>query len=242
MRTEIDGGEVVAELAAAGAGIAAEDLPRLFAGLGDETPRGQRTGGGAALSLAVAAAIVERHGGRLSAARPAMGSAMGSATGAAVGSEHGVTFTVRLPRAAAAPIAPAPRTEPGAAAGGRPLHILLVEDHPDTAEAMAELLRLDGHRVTVATSVAAARAAADAALADGGGLDLVISDLGLPDGTGHELMRGLAGRGLAAIALSGFGAAEDRDASRDAGFRLHLTKPVDLKTLRQAIRSLSIPP
>jgi PAS domain S-box-containing protein len=223
LRTAVEGDEVVAEVAATGAGIAPEEVPHLFAGLGDEPPSGLRPGGGAALSLAVAAAIVERHGGRLTAASPAGEPAGHPASG--------VTFTLRLPRAPrpAEAAAPAPAAVP---ASGPPRRILLVEDHADAAEALAELLRLDGHQVTVATSLAEARERV------GDGIDLVISDLGLPDGSGHELMSALAGRGLPAIALSGFGTAEDRDASRAAGFRLHLTKPVDLKALRQAVRAI----
>ncbi|HEX9671606.1 MAG TPA: response regulator, partial [Thermoanaerobaculia bacterium] len=124
-------------------------------------------------------------------------------------------------------------------------HILLVEDHPDTAAAMADLLRGIGHRVTTAASVEAALAAAAAVERQGGnggggGIDLVVSDLGLPDGSGYDLMRELARRyGLRGIALSGYGMEDDVQQSREAGFERHLTKPVDLRSLDAAIREAS---
>jgi CheY-like chemotaxis protein len=119
-----------------------------------------------------------------------------------------------------------------AADGG--LHILLVEDHIDTAEAMAELLREMGHQVTVAGSVAGGRAAAEC---QAGRLDLVVSDLGLPDGSGLDLMTELHGRyGVRGIALSGYGMEEDVLKSLAAGFERHLTKPIDLQALQAAIQ------
>jgi CheY-like chemotaxis protein len=90
-----------------------------------------------------------------------------------------------------------------------------------------------GHRITVAGSVAAGLAAAD----QGGRIDLVVSDLGLPDGTGLELMQELNIRyGVRGIALSGYGMEEDVRRSLDAGFERHLTKPVNVQALHTAIR------
>jgi CheY-like chemotaxis protein len=143
----------------------------------------------------------------------------------------------------------APAATPGEATGTS-LHILLVEDHLDTALAMAELLRAMGHRVTTAASVGQGLAAAAAAQAGqnsatgsagsgapGSPIDLVVSDLGLPDGHGHDLMRELKRRyGLAGIALSGYGMEEDIQQSREAGFDRHLTKPVGIRVLEAAIR------
>jgi CheY-like chemotaxis protein len=117
-----------------------------------------------------------------------------------------------------------------------------VEDHADTAEAMADLLRLIGHEVVVAGSVAAGLAAAAAVeKADAAaGIDLVVSDLGLPDGSGHDLMRELKDRyGWKGIALSGYGMEDDVRRSQDAGFARHLTKPVALEALRDAIRQVA---
>jgi hypothetical protein len=118
----------------------------------------------------------------------------------------------------------------------RQLRLLLVEDHPDTADAMADLLRALGHEVRVAGTVAAGLAAAKAALESGEGIDLVISDLGLPDGTGMDLMRELVARyGLRGIALSGYGTEEDVRRSLEAGFTRHLTKPVNFQALEAVI-------
>jgi two-component system CheB/CheR fusion protein len=122
--------------------------------------------------------------------------------------------------------------QPGSAAEERPLHILLVEDHADTAEAMSALLGALGHRVTRADSVAAALEAATEAEA----VDLVVSDLGLPDGSGHDLMRALSALGLRGIALSGYGMEEDIRKSHEAGFEKHLTKPIDAEVFKAAIR------
>jgi hypothetical protein len=98
---------------------------------------------------------------------------------------------------------------------------------------MADLLRARGHEVLVAGCVAEALACA---AAHQHALDLVISDLGLPDGHGCDLMRELAARyRLPGIALSGFGTDEDVRRSRESGFARHLTKPVNIQALEAAI-------
>jgi CheY-like chemotaxis protein len=133
----------------------------------------------------------------------------------------------------------APAGPASAAEGASPgLRVLLVEDHADTAEAMSDVLRAAGHRVTragsVAEALAAALAAAHAANGNGTGrpFDLVVSDLGLPDGSGHDLMRELIQRyGLRGIAVSGYGMEEDLRRSHEAGFYRHLTKPVTPRLL-----------
>src|SRR5205085_8476022 len=141
---------------------------------------------------------------------------------------------VELPAADAPPPAAAPTRRGARKAAGRAMHVLVVEDHAPTLNVMSKLLRNLGHRVTGATSVASATAAARQ-----DGIDLIISDLGLPDGSGLDVMRQVrekyAGR---AIALTGYGMESDVTASRDAGFAEHLTKPVDLDMLDRAIRRL----
>lgn len=109
--------------------------------------------------------------------------------------------------------------------------ILLVEDHEDTLKVMSKLLGRLGYVVTPAATCAAALSAAQ-----GQPFDLVISDLGLPDGTGVELMRELHTRyRLTGIALTGYGADEDVKSTQDAGFVDHLVKPVDFDKLQQAV-------
>jgi signal transduction histidine kinase/ActR/RegA family two-component response regulator len=220
-----DSGEMVVEIADNGPGIEPELLPRIF----DAFQQGQRAitrrFGGLGLGLAISERIVELHGGRISAASEGRG--------------RGATFTVRLPAGAVpAPYHPAekPRTAPAPA---RPLHILLVEDHADTAEAMADLLRVTGREVTVAGSMAEGLSAVRDRRQDGR-IDLVLSDIGLPDGSGLELMAELSRRyGLPGIALTGYGMDEDVARSRAAGFACHLTKPVSLEQLEIAIRQVA---
>jgi CheY-like chemotaxis protein len=127
----------------------------------------------------------------------------------------------------------------GGDAPGQPpgLRILLVEDHPDTAAALAQLLGAMGHQATVANTMAAAL---DVAARQP--FDLVVSDIGLPDGDGHQLMRELALRyHLCGIAVSGYGMEEDRRRSLSAGFRFHLTKPISLSQLQAAIAQAAAP-
>jgi CheY-like chemotaxis protein len=114
----------------------------------------------------------------------------------------------------------------------RSLKILIVEDHEDTALFMSQLLKMRGHHVAMAGSVEAALA-----LSLQQPFDLVISDLGLPDGSGLDLIRRIhrENQQIKAIALSGYGRDEDIRKSRDAGFIEHLIKPVSLDQLQEAI-------
>ena len=123
----------------------------------------------------------------------------------------------------------APSSNPQSATRNRKfLNILLVEDHTSTASTMARLLRTMGHQVDVAHGV---RAALDLSAAKR--FDLLISDIGLPDGTGHDLMRELRARHpIPGIALSGFGMEEDIKRSKAAGFAEHWTKPINVEQLK----------
>jgi DNA-binding response OmpR family regulator len=117
------------------------------------------------------------------------------------------------------------------------VQILFVEDHKDTARVLGRILKSAGFEVSHADSLARARE-----LAAGRRFDLVISDLGLPDGSGLDLMRHLREtHGLSGIALSGFGSDDDVTASKAAGFAEHVTKPVDWERLRSAIERLTPP-
>src|SRR6185295_254111 len=189
-------GWLVVEISDTGIGIDPELLPRIFDAFEQgELRAANRFGSGLGLGLAISRAIVGYHGGTLEVHSEGPGC--------------GATFRVRLPLipvpAGAADEAREPSRAPAQAV--RALRILLVEDHADTAEAIAELLRLLGHEVTVALTLSAGLAAAEESHSRGpGGIDLVVSDLGLPDGNGLDLMRELAGRyGLKGIALSGYG-------------------------------------
>jgi CheY-like chemotaxis protein len=118
----------------------------------------------------------------------------------------------------------------------------MVDDHEDTRSAMKKLLERSGYHVTTADSV---RGAIDGAAGDQP-IDILISDIGLPDGSGLEIMRhfrhraGGAGGGklVRGIALSGFGMEEDIRRSREAGFEHHLTKPVTFDRLRAVLKQI----
>jgi two-component system CheB/CheR fusion protein len=226
-----DGQELVVEVSDTGMGIEPATIPLIFTAFEQGPSAISRKLGGLGLGLSISKAIADLHGGRITAVSQGYG--------------RGATFRVHLPAGRwpdDARIAPLP-TSPVAAPTPVPvpritrqLHLLLVEDHPDTAEAMAELLRALGHAVRLAGSVAQGLATAAAALEAGEVIDLVISDLGLPDGSGMDLMRELVSRyGLRGIALSGYGTEEDVRRSLEAGFTRHLTKPVNFQALEAVI-------
>jgi CheY-like chemotaxis protein len=118
---------------------------------------------------------------------------------------------------------------------GRRLRLLVVEDHVDSAELLAELLEHHGHTVRVATTVSDAMAIANEQT-----FDVVVSDVGLPDASGYDLMEQLRDRyAMKGIAMTGSGRASDIEAGRAAGFAMHLTKPVSLSRLQQALEELA---
>jgi CheY-like chemotaxis protein len=192
-------------------------LERIFVPMEQGDPAVTRQFGGLGLGLAISRSLAETHGGHLRASSPGRG--------------QGATFTLELPTC--------PRPSPSARDGGRRegevpagLRILLVEDNADTLAILARLLRARGHEVLDAATLAEARE-----LAEGRTLDLIITDLGLPDGSGTELLRTLApATGARGIALSGFGMEHDLRKSEQAGFAAHLTKPIDFARLESAIR------
>lgn len=133
---------------------------------------------------------------------------------------------------------PSVATKPEAA--GRQLaeagkrRILVVDDHGDTLRAMKLLLRRLGYEVLAAENMTDALR-----IAQHEPFDILLSDIGLPDGSGLELLRRIRlRRDVPALALSGFGMDEDLERSRDAGFSDHLTKPVSIDRLRAAIAQL----
>lgn len=117
---------------------------------------------------------------------------------------------------------------------GRALRLLLVEDHIDSAELLAELLQTHGHTVSVATTASAART-----LASQQTFDVIVSDVGLPDASGYELMTELrALYAIKGIAVTGSGRASDVERARVAGFSMHLTKPITLGRLAAALEQV----
>jgi CheY-like chemotaxis protein len=224
--TDLGDDEIRVEVVDTGIGIDAELLPRIFDAFEQGASSITRQFGGLGLGLAISKALVEAHQGRITA----------HSDGPGTGSTFGVEMRTVVP---ASTQALSPRD--GAAAIEHRLRILLVEDHADSAKVMQRLLRKAGHDVETAPSVAAALRAFEGAAAP---FDLLVSDLGLPDGSGHDLMRELARRPnpVRAIALSGFGTEEDVQRSLAAGFAAHLTKPVPMATLRQMIAQVAASP
>jgi CheY-like chemotaxis protein len=118
------------------------------------------------------------------------------------------------------------------------LRVLVVEDHPDSARIIARVLQSAGYSVKTAHTAAAALDLAAQEV-----FDIVVSDIGLPDGTGYELMQQLrARREVKGIAMSGYGMDEDLRRSREAGFSEHLVKPILAEQIEQAIgRVMGLP-
>jgi len=208
--------DVLVEIADTGQGIAADDLPKIFEAFAQGSEASSPRFGGLGLGLSISRFIVAEHGGRIWAESAGLG--------------KGAVFFIDLPALVAGEDGSKPvEHEPGPVPAG--LRILLVEDDESTRVTLERLLQRRGHRIAVAATAGQARK-----LAADGEFDLFISDLGLPDGSGHDLMRELRRiKEVPAIALSGFGMDEDVFRSRTSGFGEHLTKPVDMAALDRAI-------
>jgi CheY-like chemotaxis protein len=112
--------------------------------------------------------------------------------------------------------------------------VLVVEDHDDTLRSMKLLLTRLGYEVLAAENMTEALR-----IARQQHFDILLSDIGLPDGSGLELLKQIRSiREVPALALSGFGMDDDIERSRDAGFSDHLTKPVSIDRLQAAIAQL----
>ena len=221
LRTSVVGGtKFRIRLTDSGRGIGSDSLERIFQPFeqGDLSVPPQF--GGLGLGLAIAKGIVDAHEGQIRAESSGSGS--------------GATFTVTLPLAETQqiPNAEPPRPEPLAA--NKAVRILLVDDHQDTLEFMSRFLTLCGHEVVTASTYGEALSVGQQQE-----FDLVISDIGLPDGNGYELMHVLQALSpIKGIALSGYGMKADVDRSVAAGFSAHLTKPCDLSVLNSTIEKI----
>lgn len=221
VRTWSSASRVAVEVEDTGVGFEPGEAARLFVPF-DQLGRDSESGGGLGLGLAISKGIVDLHEGVLSALSPGPG--------------RGSRFVVELALSVEQELPSAPRipTEPPrASALVRRYRLLLVEDHDDSAEMMQELLESEGYAVVRARSVAEALAV------DISSIDAIISDLGLPDGSGHALLKGFEKAPLPpAIALSGRGMQADLEASAAAGFELHLTKPISFESLLESLSSV----
>lgn len=115
------------------------------------------------------------------------------------------------------------------------LRILIIEDHSDTLQALSNLLTHFGHEISVADDAESARK-----IIRSKEFDVVLADIGLPDGSGYDLIaEAKRKRPVKAVALTGFGAPDDIARGKEAGFDFHLTKPVDFHELRAVLGQIA---
>jgi signal transduction histidine kinase len=218
--------EIQIRISDTGIGIEEEKIGKIFNAFEQGQTSITRRFGGLGLGLAISKSMVNAHGGKIRVESP--------------GKDRGATFIVELKTVAAPAGAEngADDERPVVAENERVLsrrhRLLVVDDHADTCSGMKMMLERRGYDITVAHS--AGQAVEETQRED---FDLLISDIGLPDRSGYELMRELRqSKGLLGIALSGFGMEADVNKARDAGFSEHLTKPINFDRLEQAIRHL----
>jgi signal transduction histidine kinase len=219
-------GQIEIDVSDTGIGIESDKLPRIFNAFEQGQSSITRKFGGLGLGLAISKAMVLAHGGTISASSP--------------GQNRGTKFTVRL-GTIAEPAALDGESPPNGAqpvlaptaAGARPIRLLVVDDHEDTCTGLKMILEKRGYDITVAYT---ADQATEKARREK--FDLLISDIGLPDRSGYELMQEMRGRGVPGIALSGFGMETDINRARAAGFSEHLTKPINFERLEEVIQQL----
>ena len=224
-----EGAEAVLTVSDTGIGIEPGVLPQIFDRFRQADSTITRRHGGLGLGLAIVRHLSELHGGRVSVTSPGAG--------------QGATFSVCLPvavstaRGRTAPVVPA-EVPPVA---GRPtlagVRVLVAEDHVDTADLMRTVLQGRGAIVQIVDSISAALSA----LADSP-VDVLVSDIGMPDGTGYDLMArvqeraGTAGRAAPpAVAVTAYAGADDRERALAAGFLGWAPKPIDPALLVEAV-------
>jgi two-component system, sensor histidine kinase len=210
-----EGDEAVLRVRDTGAGIDPSILPRIFDLFIQAQDTIDRAQGGMGIGLTLVQRLVALHGGSVRA----------RSDGPGKGSE----FEVRLPLQAA----PADAAEPQPAEPPSRRTVLLVEDNPDSREAMQIALELMGHRVIASAD---GNGAVRSALAEKP--DVMIVDLGLPGRNGYEVARAVRkalGDGVRLVALTGYGQPEDRERALAAGFDVFLTKPAELDAIGRAM-------
>jgi PAS domain S-box-containing protein len=221
LSVERRGGEVAISVRDTGIGIAAEHLPRIFEMFSQMAPALERSHGGLGIGLSLVRGLIELHGGTVEARSGGIGT----------GSE----FIVCLPMTDA-PVQPAEKSsdDGGRSGAGPRRRILVVDDNRDAADSLAMILRMMGHETCTAyDGLEALQAAVSFRPA------VVLLDIGLPKMNGYEAARHIRqqpwGKGIALIALTGWGQEEDKRRALEAGFDHHLTKPVDAAALEKLL-------
>ena len=206
-----------------GQGISPDFLPHIFERFRQADASTTRSHGGLGIGLSIVKSLLELHGG--------------SVTAASGGKGQGSTFTLNLPM----PVIEAAivGSDDGESSEARPhlrgLRVLIVDDEPDSRNLIGRLLR--EHEATVAAASSAAEAMA---VLQRQAFDVLLSDIGMPEQDGYDLIRELRARGnnIPAMALTAFARSEDRARSLMAGFQSHVTKPVDVRELVATVASL----
>jgi CheY-like chemotaxis protein len=207
-----------------GIGIESEAIDKIFNAFEQGQRDITRRFGGLGLGLTISKTLIDAHGGHIRVQSP--------------GKDQGASFSVELTtvetpveRDGHGEVHTVDRKPKPTAVSRR---VLLVDDHQDTCLGMKRMLERRGYEITIAHS--AEQAVEKVRTQE---FDLLISDIGLPDRSGYELMREVrVNKHLPGIALSGFGSEEDVNQAREAGFAEHLTKPINFERLEKTIQSL----
>lgn len=223
------GGFIELSVEDSGQGIAPELLPHVFDRFRQGDSSITRHTGGLGLGLALVREIVTLHGGTVSAHSDGVG--------------HGAKFVARFPARqpwkSEPPVAGDTRAPAGQTSLGG-LSILVVDDEPDARTVVAETLKLEGANVTVTDSAMSAYAKLQES---GVHFDIIVTDIGMPVEDGYSLVRRLralqSGRQMLAIAVTGYASSSDVEAAMDAGFDLHVPKPLDFNTFVPLVRRLA---
>jgi PAS domain S-box-containing protein len=218
-------GDVVVSVRDTGIGISPEHLPRLFEMFSQVDSALERSQGGLGIGLALVKGLVEMHGGTVEARSEGRG--------------RGSEFVVRLPLPAETTAGPAHAANGDVGAAARPRRrILVADDNRDAADSLAEMLRLFGHEVHAAHDGREAVEAAGWFRPEG-----ALLDIGMPRLNGYEaarLIRDQAwGESITLVAVTGWGQEDDRRRAAEAGFDVHLTKPVAPADLDRLLADLT---
>lgn len=223
LEVRVEAGLACIVVADNGTGMSPTLVPHVFDLFTQAERTSDRAQGGLGIGLALVKSLVSLHEGTVEASSPGLG--------------QGSTFVARLPMCSA-PTMPAEVLPVGSLAAQQTLDIIIVDDNADAAETLSELLRGYGHRTRTFGS-------AEELLSGGGDMraDVFILDIGLPGMTGTELGAKLRGtpqfQGSRLIALSGYGQAQDRALTSQAGFDVHFVKPVNHDALIAELNSVA---
>jgi CheY-like chemotaxis protein len=224
MSTRAEAGWAVLKVSDTGRGIAPEWLERIFDMFVHGRPALERIGGGLGIGLALSRRIAELHAGSLRAHSEGVG--------------KGSVFTLRIPLAESHKDAAKSPSLAAAAAEIAPKRVLIVDDNVDAAQTLELLLKSLGHETAVAhTGVEALRITPEFRP------DIVLLDIGLPGLDGYEVARRLrtlkSEERVRIVAVTGWGQEADKQRSREAGFDLHLVKPISSSDLERALTQRS---